>query len=301
VTIVPNWPATSTCTPWAAMTDVGAACTVTPGVVDADVQTNILTLSLQAASDTLFRLSGSQFAGSCADTVRPQARLLGRDHGRPVRSYQGPLWGNGSFMYGWSGAGAWWPFNGTTNQEELSDGGLLPSIDLGVYPLTGIIQVLIDGAVVDPTTYAIHDDRHLVRLGVEASPGSDVNPGWPYSQLMDLDSSNVNTFEVTFTYGVPPPPSGVMACAELGWQLYLSQTNNALCKLPARTTHITRQGLSAVLLDPLALANEGRTGLYICDVLFLNEVNPNKLRQRSYVNSPDINPRTRHVTWGPGA
>lgn len=296
MSFTPNWPAVSTCSPWAAPTDVAAACTATPGVLDVGVNTTVLDLSLQVASDVLFQLSGLQFSGSCADTVRPIARILGRDHGRPVRSYQGPLGGNNSFLYGWSGAGAWWPFNGTTNQEELADGTLLPSIDLGVYPLTGITQVLIDGVVVDPTTYAIHDDRHLVRLGVEAAPGSDVNPGWPYSQLMDLPSTQVNTFEVSFTYGVPPPPAGMLGAAELAWQLYLSNTNPTKCQLPGRATHITRQGVTATLLDPLTFFARGHTGLYTAD-MFLASVNPAGLRRRASVYTPDINPRTRHVTW----
>lgn len=291
-------PYQGTCSPWALPTDVHLT---DPTGLD----TTILADCLQAASDILFSLSGSRFAGVCQDTVRPSARMVNRDHGRPVgQSFPGADWGG--FGY-WSGG-----FNGsgysrwgwcTCNQEEQPGGNVLPSIDLGVFPLISIVEVLQNGIVLDPSTYEIEDNRHLVRLADgTTNPAYTRNPGWPCCQRMDIPASAPNTgstptaWQVTFTYGIMPPTAGIMACAELGYQLYLA-TNAATvgeCRLPRRVTQIARQGVTAMVLDPMSFLDQGKTGLYQCDS-FLSAVNPGALRRRATVMSPDIGRRVRRT------
>ena len=67
------------------------------------------------------------------------------------------------------------------------------------------------------------------------------------------------------------------------------------CRLPRRVTQITRQGVTAMVLDPMSFLNEGKTGLYLCDA-FLAAVNPGKLRRRATLASPDISRRVRRQT-----
>ena len=295
MTTVPNL---STCAPWAVPADITE---VDP--TQLPLQSHLADC-LQAASDVLFQLTGKQFSGSCTDTVRPNARMLSRDHGRPISS---PAWftsGNGfgyysggsMLGYGYSRWG-WY----TCNQEEDPSGFMIPSIGLGVFPLTSIIEVKIDGAVVDPTTYRIDDNRNLVRVVNPAEVIDDTPPpgfGWPCTQRMDLPDTEVNTWSVTFTYGVPPPVSGKLAAAELGFQLYLGSTppSQALgaCRLPQRVTSITRQGMSAVVLDPLVFLDQGRTGLTRCDY-FIESVNPGKLHRRATTMNVDIKRRVRRT------
>lgn len=288
-------PYQSTCAPWALPADVKLA---DPTSLDPD---NLLDC-LQAASDVLYALSGSRFSGGCQDTVRPCARMVNRDHGRPIgQSWPGAAWGGfGYWPGGWGSAGfSRWGWC-TCNQEEQPGGNALPSVDLGVWPLTGIVVIYQDGAVVEPTTYEIQDNRHLVRLAdPTTTPPYAKNPGWPCCQRLDLPGGlggQPGTWQVTFTYGIAPPPSGKLACAELGYQLYLATTPARVgeCRLPSRVTHITRQGVSAVVLDPMSFIDQGKTGLYQCDS-FLEAVNPGNLRRRATVSTPDIGRRVRRT------
>jgi hypothetical protein len=288
----PDLPNLGACSPWCALTDVAGFTDGNGNVTVEGANLAVAEMCIQVASDVLFEMSGEQFAGSCSDTVRPQARLLARDHGRGMGGFMGTygMWDtNGSFFASFRD----WP---TVNQEEMPDGNLLSSIDLGVFPLTSIIQVLIDGVVLDPSNYRIDNNRHLTRLQVPSQFNSGfISYGWPSSQITDLPSTEVGTFEVSFTYGTPPPPAGLRAAAELAWQMYLSATPSAgACRLPARTTRITRQGVTATLTDPMVLISMHRFGMFFCDA-FLETYNPNNLRRRSRVMSPDVRTRVRRT------
>lgn len=282
-TPTPDLPNLSTCAPWATTDDLAQ-------YIKGDENADIITSVLQASSDLLFLLSGRQYSGGCTDTVRPLVRALARDHGRAIRGGMpgayGSWWASGFWGSGYSGSD--FMGGGTTNQEEDPDGFTVPMVGLGVYPLTAINEVLIDGAVVDPSTYTIRDRRWLLRLADNA--GTD-NPGWPFSQRTDLTPDQPGTWQVTMQYGTPPPPIGRIAAAEMAWQLYLAITpNQAGCKLPGRAQSVTRAGVSAIMLDPLAFLDKGRTGLTVCDY-FLEGVNPGGLRRRGTVHSPDIGRR----------
>lgn len=115
-------------------------------------------------------------------------------------------------------------------------------------------------------------------------------------QRLDLPPDQPGTWQVTFDYGVAPPSLGRLAAAELGYQLYLAVTpaGAGKCRLPARVTNITRQGMSAVLLDPQVFLDKGRTGLSICDY-FIEMTNPHGLRRRSTAWTPDIGRRVSRI------
>jgi hypothetical protein len=245
---------------------------------------------LQAASDILFELSGQRWAGSCQDVVRPYPRSLTRDHGRPIY----PLWPFGYFTGGLQGFNAAMIYSGV-NTEERGGPATAPvyEVTLGVYPVSSVQSMTIDGVTVDPSTYRVDDNRWLVRL---ADPKTGQNPGWPAYQRMDLDSSQPLTWEVVVNYGQMPPRSGVRACAEIACELALALTPSMVgkCRLPQRVTQITRQGVTAIVLDPWAFLDKGRTGLYLTD-LFLSSVNPHNLRRRASVMSPDLHRRVRRA------
>lgn len=279
-------PGQGTCSPWATASDVCDPCN------DYTIDAILLDNALQAASDILYALSGRQWAGVCQDTVRPCARSLAMDHGRPFRMgipfgavgfYPGPYYaGGGGFSpWGWC----------TCNRTERAGCHTTPEITLGGYPVTSIVQVKQDGVVLDPSTYQVDDHRYLIRM---ADPATQQNPGWPCCQRMDLDTDQPDTWEVTYTYGVPPPMAGVTAAAYLGCQLALMCNPDTIdrCQLPQRVTNINRQGVSMVVLDPMQFIDKGRTGIYLID-LFLEAANPGRLTRPSVVMSPDIGRRVR--------
>lgn len=169
-------------------------------------------------------------------------------------------------------------------------------IDLGVYPLIEVTEIKVYGRVLDPSKYRVDDYRTLVRL-----PDAGTTPEvWPSFQRFDLDASQDDTFEVTATYGLMPPPAGVNAAAVLACELAKAATGGD-CKLPERVTSISRQGttmdFSGLVLDPFAFFEQGRTGLYQVD-LFLASVNPNGLKRRPRVYSPDSVRKARKAGTG---
>lgn len=282
MTVTPNLPLTSTCAPWAQISDIP--------VDTSGFDAGILTNCLQMASDLLYSLTGSRYAGSCQDIVRPCSRWTAQDHGRPIR----PAYFNQGFYPG-TGDGYWAPDPSlfgwcACNSEEQSDGLMLPSVNLGVFPLTGIEQVLIDGTVVDPTTYVISNNRSLVRL---APDPVTANPGWPTSNRHDLTSDQVGTWEVTLDYGIPPPIGGVLSCAEYALNLFRAFVpGSGDCQLPGYVTQITRQGVTAVMANPMQLLVDGMTGLRLCDS-WINASNPAHLRRRATVWIPEHGRRVR--------
>lgn len=110
-----------------------------------------------------------------------------------------------------------------------------------------------------------------------------------YLERTDGGSWNVcgDSTTVAYTFGEPPPETGVQAAVELAIQFALSRNNSQECELPARVQSVTRQGISVNVLDPQEFLSDGRTGLYMVD-LFLAAINPLKRAQRARVWSPDI-------------
>jgi hypothetical protein len=259
-------PCQSVCSPWATVDDVCAPCD------DDAFDLELLEDTLAIASDILYALSGHRFAGVCQDTVRPNAQCNRDDRGWSQRNQR------------WGSAG--WPSTGTRCCSGLSQ------VSLGGHPLTSIVEVKVDGEVLDSSLYRIDENRWLVRL-----PDADGSrPRWPCCQDLALASTEVDTFEVTFTYGVPPPAGGVRAAAALGCELALAcqpETTGA-CRLNPRVTQLDRQGLSMVISNPADFFPDGRTGLPEVD-LWLAAENPHKIRREATVLSPDIGPRVRRV------
>ena len=259
----------SSCSPWAVEDDV---CTPCDSIYDFPV--GLLEDTLAVASDILFELSGRQFPGSCQETVRPCSQHASLD-GAPNRDVEY------SAVYRY-------PSACSCQRSSSCTCSRIPSIRLGAYPITAIDEVLIDGVALPTTAYTVHDWRWLVRIDGETLP---------CCQNMLLASTEEDTFEVTYTYGSPPPPAGVMAAAELACQLALSCQPETLgeCRLPSRVTNITRQGVSMVVLDPMSFLDNGRTGLYQTD-LFIAAYNKHGLTRRASVISPDLRPAVRRVT-----
>lgn len=166
----------------------------------------------------------------------------------------------------------------------------LHEVNLGAFPVVAVSEVKIDGDILPSNHYRIDDNRYLVRLPVD-----DRNPGWPCCQRLDLADTELDTFSVSFTWGIAPPIEGVQAAAKLACELVKSCQPELLgkCQLPKRVQSISRQGISMTLLDPFDFLEKGKTGIYEID-LFLAAY-PGGARTAPGVFSPDMPRGVRRV------
>lgn len=271
-------PCQNACSQWAEVADVGPPCS------DYGFPSDLLDDALAIASDLLFELSGRRFPGSCRDVVRPCSRSIYEPNDYYV--------GGPYLSVGQVGGRTWGGWCSCNRRQQQCGCSRLSELSLGAGPVSSIIEVKLDGAVLDPSRYRIDDFRWLVRLADE----DGTNPGWPCCQRLDLDSGEADTFEVTFTYGTPPPPAGVWAAATLGCQLALAMNPDtaAKCKLPKRVLSMTRNGMTLQMLDPQTFLEKGKTGIYEVD-LFLAAYNPNGKRGRAQAVNVDLHKPVRRV------
>lgn len=216
------------------------------------------------ASMLLYLASAQQFSGSCERTVRP-------------------CYTRKTCLHDW---GSWYDDRG-----YLCGCGKLSEVDLGGYPVTEIVEVLLDGAVVDPSTYTLIGWQTLRRI----RDPLDVNTAlyWPACQDLTKPTSEVGTWQVTYLRGVAPPPSGERAAAALAAELYRAcpGTNAGACLLPSSVTQITRQGVTMSFQGFRSFGFDGakgawNTGIALVD-MFLNGFNPGGARRPAAFFSPD--------------
>ena len=251
------------CTAWTTADDLALVCDVS--VLGTDLSS--LDEYASAASELLFELSGRLFPGLCQKTVRPCGN----------RDLCGIQMLSRGYVIGWEGS--YW-HNHTCECRPLDQ------IKLSGYPVREIIEVKIDGDVVNPDTYQLHDRRYLTRVRDPLDP--DVTLMWPACQIVDLPDTEDGTFSVTYTYGQNAPLLAQLAARELACELFNADLTGE-CALPSGTTRVIRQG---VVIERMMFAAWGlqqgiwRTGLTRVDA-FLNAYNGGRLRRRPSTYSPD--------------
>ena len=257
------------------------AWTSVDAMVEADCCTiegsdpDVLEPSIVAASQLLYPLSGKKYAGTCEATARPPCDPCGRQaRVRWVADHWESRHGFGC---------------GCRPLSRVALAGHVRSI----------LEVTIDGEVVDPDTYEVRDHLWLVRLRDPAD--LDTRLYWPACQDMDVALGEEGTFGITYEYGFDPPSSGILAAQELACAIYetCSSDDPADCPLPQNITKIERQGITIELAGFSAWGlSDGKwqTGLPLVDA-FLNAENPKGRRGgRAQVWSPDLWGYARPVT-----
>lgn len=263
-------PVLGPCDLWCDGQDVAECCDADLGAVGP----TLLDQVAAEASMALFEISGRQFTGLCGPrTVRPCA-----DRCR--------CWATGQAS---RVAASGWGWDSASWRHECGDRcGCLPlsRIRIGGYPVREIVEVRIDGVVVDPSGYRLDGWRYLTRLD---DPGPPVSTRlWPQCQNLALDDGEPGMFSITYRWGVDPPELGRRAAAMLACQLYLQCTGGEGCKLPAGVSRVTRQGVTferGLLINWFDAAEA--TGLPPVD-LFLRAYNCWKTRRRPAVWTPDV-------------
>lgn len=272
------------CQPWVAATDVAAqrsvAAAIAKAALPAGDAAGMCQQAARAASDILYELSGRMFTGACGPvTIRPVSRPTDGD-------FRGSLGSMGYFSsWGSCGVGASSYGFGETGARSHYGCSNPPEIELGVYPVTTITEVKIDGVVIPADEYLLADFRTLVRMLPAADAPATQRYGFPTCQRLDLPDTEPGTFSVTMLYGQPPPAGGVAAALALAEFLILPSLGDC-SKFPTRVTNITRQGVSAQVASVMDIVKDGKTGVYPAD-LWLMSVNPNKLARPAAVWSPD--------------
>jgi hypothetical protein len=248
------------CNAWTTVQDV-AACCRDPGIDNSD--TTWLNESIIVASEILYEVSGRRFAGQCTTKVRPNRtddcmfalQMLPR-----------------GFVVGWGDYGWLW-YTWDRYYWEGLNGGCKP---LSRIKLAGsvreILEVKVDGSVVDPTTYRLDEERWLVRKdGLK----------WPRCQLLDRDDTEQGTFSVTYTYGRGLPLVAQQAASQLACEIFKACSGSEDCALPTGVTRVSRQGIT---FERAFLQRDRngiwRTGLGLVD-LFLNTINPHGIPRRA--------------------
>lgn len=241
------------CTNWCSSQDVRACYADT-------IAGSCLSWAVKAAGEVLFEMSGRQFPGWCQSTIRPCSsfgcgmQILDRGH---IVSWDGEEWHGDS---------------------EPCNCGYLMSVAL---PGTAqhVVQVMIDGQVIPPTSYRLDPDGSLIRTDGGA---------WPACQNMAADDGASGAFTVIYAHGYQPPEVGRRAAAQLAHEFWLA-CSGAPCQLPAGTVRVTRQGIT--IERTASLWADGVTGLAMVDS-FLAVFNQNPA---VLVLSPDIEPTSRRT------
>lgn len=238
-----------------------------------DRATNLAVLVLDA-------LTGRQF-GQCPITVRPcgptcalQTNYVTFPVGAPSPNVPGP------WMVPFIANGVW--------SNCACSGGCDCSpacrVDLQM-PVAEIVEVKIDGAVLDPSAYELVG-QWLAR--------TDDGPCWPACQDPSVPDTETGTFAVTLRPGRALPAAGQYAAGLLASE-FAKACSGADCALPAQIAALSRQGVDVEFVDPAEAVSTGRTGIREVD-LFIHAVNPSGLTRRPRVLSPDV--RRGPVVYG---
>lgn len=229
--------------------------TCSPAIAEDDRDYGLAARMVTVASELLYMASGRLYPGWCELSARPCG-----------------LWACGHTEAPWGTCGC-------GRVDEL----LLPG------PVIGVLEVRVDGAVVDPATWRL-DGRRLVRLDGDR---------WPTCQDLAADpETDSDTFLVTYVRGRRPPEAGRHAAALLARELY-NGCAGADCKLPEKTVTVVRQGTTLSLTRPetLGLDRDGKWTFGIREVdYFLGAYGrPAGRRRAGSAHSPHAQPATRRT------
>lgn len=262
------------CLPWPVELD---CCNDWPGPDAPQADRDRAERAQRIASDRLRKLTAGRW-GLCEEIERPCNSPTPRESAMNV--WAGGAWPIGSPY----GPGVLDPYvdSGVMRNRTCGHGddcacGPVCRVVLRGGPVDSIVEVKVDGAVVDPATYTLTPDGLLVRT----APGLC----WPDCQDMRLDDDQPGTFSVRYLRGRDPEsdPDAVRAVSVLACELYKNLCGRK-CALPGRIRTVQREGVTYDILTDWP--REG-TGLDSVDD-WLGLVNPYKNRTVPTITTPDL-------------
>lgn len=168
------------------------------------------------------------------------------------------------------------------------------SIDLGLWPITSIDAIRMDGEEQDPDDFHI-DEFHLLVRSTSQAPWPVCSNLWAESGgAYDTDPYRPS-FEVTVTHGVEVPHVLERAARTLTCEL-INDACAGQCKLPERVTSISRRGMSVEVASSQDLLGDKLTGIYVVD-LAISTLNPTKMQSPSFVWTPQLRRNQNHRVY----
>lgn len=179
-------PPSAPCAPWTTDEQVRACC----GGLDPEYD---LTEAIQFASEILFRLSGHRWSGECERTVYP---CSGNNCGCAGTTWDRLRASDWNWMYAGYPSMPLRYGDGWVNQW----GGCVSKCQLDCVDLPGVVsevtQVVVDGQVVDPLSYAVQAYRRICRTDGHHWPCSNNLGG-----IHCVNTDTVGSFAVDATAG----------------------------------------------------------------------------------------------------
>lgn len=135
------------------------------------------------------------------------------------------------------------------------------AIDLSVWiapPIIEVVEVRIDGEVIDPKWYYLDGARLVASTGWDDAD-SPLIP-WPF-QNDDRQAGAADTWDVTVLHGAGPPETLVEAARVLACEILRLVTNDEECALPKTAVSVSRDGVTMTFQPP----TKGRSGIKFVD------------------------------------
>jgi hypothetical protein len=226
------------CTEWIDAADVAQCCGEELSTENEDAYEAAARIGELVA----WEVSGRRFSGECGPIiVRPCGDECGCWTGVQWLAYPDgtarPLW-----------TGTEWHFAG----RRHCGCSCLSQVRLAGF-VREIVEVKIDGVVIDPGDYRVDKRKYLVRKN---------NGFWPSCQNQSLDDDEPGTFSVEYTYGVDPNEAALEAAKALACEYFHACAADGDCRLPQGAVKIIRQGVTIERLQPLAsMLRRGETGI----------------------------------------
>jgi hypothetical protein len=227
--------------------------------------------ALWLASTYLWAATGRQY-GPCPITVRPSqgrgAEVLYQDYA-VMPGVSGLGVPGGPFLFGgrWFNAGCASACCGNSACAIVLRG-----------PVASVDEVMVGGEVVPASAYRVDVSGGawlLVRVDGEC---------WPACQNFTAEEGEEGSFSVTYGYGRDVPEALAIATAQLACE-YAKLLTGGDCKLPAKMTRLSRQGVEVELESPAESGD--RTGIGQVDMV-VAALNPGKRKSPPLLLSPDL-------------
>ncbi len=208
----------------------------------ATVPDEVVSFAEQLAVGVLHALSGYA-VGACPTKLRPCIRRYSE--------------GNGWNAWNPRGGGQWVPY--ITHGQWVNACGCGPSgcacTDLRAIelppPVGEVVEVKVDGVVLDPSEYVLYGNKLLRREG-----------SWPVRQNLRLPDTEEGTYSVTYVQGTPADDVSRYVAGLLAYEFAQACQGNE-CDLPSGVSTVVRPGVTVEIVN--GLFPEGRTGIPAVD------------------------------------
>lgn len=251
-------------TDWPLVEDL--ACTALDEVDEA-----IRDALIRTATSLLWNWTGRVF-GTSEIAVRPCRKDCAPSTYQGLTGISSSTWANSPFLPVLLDG----EFLNLTCRRKCRDGCGCSSVEeIGLAgPVDSIVQVRVDGEVLDPSAYRVDNRTYLVRTD---------GGKWPTCQDLSKSPGEVDTWEVTYRWGTDVPMGGRVAASILSCEMAKASLGRE-CSLPQRLQSVTREGVTVSILDTFEGLEAGRTGIWLVDSWVTSVT---RSPRRSVVLSPD--------------